>query len=97
MTEDITAGRPRGAVRSGRTRARPTPTIDAAGREDLGHALRRAYAELLAAPIPERFTTLLAALGGEDAPRDESAPGQQGTLGHEGAGAACDGPEESCP
>ncbi|GJE00414.1 NepR family anti-sigma factor [Methylobacterium isbiliense] len=46
--------------------------VDEAVREHLGRALRLAYADLMEAPIPDRFVTLLAALD-RDPPAPEEA------------------------
>ncbi|MFE1600821.1 NepR family anti-sigma factor [Methylobacterium sp. ID0610] len=79
---------PRGTRRgSGPVRPRPggTAAVDAAGRDELGRALRRVYAELLAAPVPERFTAILAALDGGIPPHGTAplgaaaAPARDGT------------------
>ncbi|WP_407520459.1 NepR family anti-sigma factor [Methylobacterium oryzisoli] len=57
----------------GRPLRNQTGMLDGAVREDLGRALRHAYADLLEAPIPDRFVALLTDLDrGLPAPEEGS-------------------------
>lgn len=60
-----------------RSRGRPEggPEIDAVTRRRLGRALRAHYADLLNAPVPDRFAALLAGLeAGSSPPAEEAVP-----------------------
>ncbi|AWN45188.1 hypothetical protein DK419_01625 [Methylobacterium terrae] len=63
----------------------PRAELDAGTRRRLGRALRAHYADLLSAPVPDRFAALIAGLDGGPPPANaagpadspEAAPGQE--------------------
>ncbi|AWN51536.1 NepR family anti-sigma factor [Methylobacterium sp. 17Sr1-1] len=62
---DAPAGpEPRSRGRPGRGHEQGKGELDAITRRRLGRALRAHYADLLSAPVPERFAALIAGLDG---------------------------------
>ncbi|TNC09898.1 hypothetical protein FF100_25245 [Methylobacterium terricola] len=64
---------PAGPEPRSRGRASGPGELDAGTRRRLGRALRAHYADLLSAPVPERFAALLAGLDAAAAPADAAA------------------------